>query len=251
SLSLGLGPGCCSRLAWARASSRRGSRPCRPGRPCSSPECRSTGTRIRASPRSTISSRGQWPSCRRSPRFTPSRAVASRRFRARLAAPRALRPRRSVLVGAAVAGIDRIAREELEAIAARGLLRALEPLRGRRGAEVELRGREGRAERLINFSSNDYLGLAGDPRLSQALAEGASRFGVGAGASRLVCGDFAPHHELEEELARFEDAEAALLCNSGYAANTGLVAALAGPEDVVLSDALNHASLIDGCRLSR
>jgi 8-amino-7-oxononanoate synthase len=150
-----------------------------------------------------------------------------------------------------VAGIDRIAREELEAIAARGLLRALEPLRGRRGAEVELRGPEGRAERLINFSSNDYLGLAGDPRLSQALAEGASRFGVGAGASRLVCGDFAPHHELEEELARFEDAEAALLCNSGYAANTGLVAALAGPEDVVLSDALNHASLIDGCRLSR
>jgi 8-amino-7-oxononanoate synthase len=150
-----------------------------------------------------------------------------------------------------MAGIDRIAREELQAIAARGLLRALEPLRGRLGAEVELRGPEGRAERLINFSSNDYLGLAGDPRLSQALAEGAARFGTGAGASRLVCGDFAPHHELEEELARFEDAEAALLCNSGYAANTGLVAALAGPEDVVLSDALNHASLIDGCRLSR
>jgi 8-amino-7-oxononanoate synthase len=156
-----------------------------------------------------------------------------------------------MLLGAAMAGIDRIAREELEAIAARGLLRALEPLRERRGAEVELRGPEGRAERLINFSSNDYLGLAGDPRVSQALAEGASRFGTGAGASRLVCGDFAPHHELEEELARFEDAEAALLCNSGYAANTGLVGALAGPEDVVLSDALNHASLIDGCRLSR
>ncbi len=150
-----------------------------------------------------------------------------------------------------MAGIDRIAREELEAIAARGLLRALDPLRERRGAEVELRGPEGRAERLINFSSNDYLGLAGDPRVSQSLAEGASRFGAGAGASRLVCGDFAPHHELEEELARFEDAEAALLFNSGYAANTGLVGALAGPEDVVLSDALNHASLIDGCRLSR
>lgn len=150
-----------------------------------------------------------------------------------------------------MAGIDRIAREELEALAARGLLRALEPVLARRGAEVELRGEGGRPERLVNFSSNDYLGLATDPRLASALAEGASLFGAGAGASRLVCGDLAPHGALEEELARFEGAPAALLCNSGYAANAGLVAALAGPEDAVLSDALNHASLVDGCRLSR
>jgi 8-amino-7-oxononanoate synthase len=104
---------------------------------------------------------------------------------------------------------------------------------------------------LINFSSNDYLGLAADPRISQALAEGALAWGAGAGASRLVCGDFLPEHELEEELARFEGSEAALLFGSGYAANCGILPALAGPEDLILSDALNHASIIDGCRLSR
>lgn len=142
---------------------------------------------------------------------------------------------------------DDIARQELSQLAARGLLRSLEPLRSPPGAEIELRP----GERLINLSSNDYLGLAGDPRLASALAEGARRWGAGAGASRLVCGDFLPHHQLERALADFEGAEAALLFGSGYAANTGLVAALAGPEDLVASDELNHASLIDGCRLSR
>jgi 8-amino-7-oxononanoate synthase len=150
-----------------------------------------------------------------------------------------------------VAGIDRIAREELAQIAGRGLLRALDPLCGRAGAEVELRRADGATERLVNFSSNDYLGLAGDPRIASALAEGARLFGAGAGASRLVCGDFAAHHALEEELARFEQTEAALLFGSGFAANTGILPALAGPSDVVLSDALNHASLVDGCRLAR
>ncbi|GAC1345951.1 MAG: 8-amino-7-oxononanoate synthase [Myxococcales bacterium] len=150
-----------------------------------------------------------------------------------------------------MAGIDRIAREELAEIAGRGLLRALDPLDARSGARVDLRRPDGAAERLINFSSNDYLGLAGDARLAAALEEGARLFGAGAGASRLVCGDFAPHHALEEELARFEETEAALLFGSGFAANTGLLPALAGPSDVIFSDALNHASLVDGCRLSR
>ncbi len=142
---------------------------------------------------------------------------------------------------------DDIARAELLALEARGLLRTLDPLRSPPGAEIELRS----GERLINLCSNDYLGLAGDPRVVQALADGAREWGAGAGASRLVCGDFLPQHELERALAEFESSEAALLFNSGYAANTGLLPALAGPEDLILSDALNHASLIDGCRLSR
>jgi len=141
---------------------------------------------------------------------------------------------------------DRIARAELLTLAERGLLRSLEPLRGAAGVTAELG-----LERLINFSSNDYLGLAGDLRISSALGKGATRWGTGAGASRLVCGDFLPHRALEEELARFEGTEAALLFNSGYAANTGSLPVFAGPEDLILSDELNHASLIDACRLSR
>src|SRR3954465_2554083 len=137
--------------------------------------------------------------------------------------------------------------DELEELRAQGLLRSLEPLRTRPGAEIELRP----GERLINFSSNDYLGLAGDPRIAAPLAEGARIWGAGAGASRLVCGDFLPQHELEAALAAFEGTEAAVLFNSGYAANCGLLQALAGPEDLIVSDALNHASLIDGCRLSK
>ncbi|MFN2546461.1 MAG: aminotransferase class I/II-fold pyridoxal phosphate-dependent enzyme [Myxococcales bacterium] len=142
---------------------------------------------------------------------------------------------------------DEIARVELDALRARGLLRSLEPLRSPPGAVVELRP----GEKLINFSSNDYLGLAGDPRVAAALAEGAARWGAGAGASRLVTGDFLPQHDLERELAEFEGAEAAVCFNSGYAANCALVPAFVGPEDLVVSDALNHASIVDACRLSR
>src|SRR5207237_5517606 len=92
---------------------------------------------------------------------------------------------------------------------------------------------------------------AAHPALRAALAEAPHRWGVGAGASRLVAGDYLPHHALEQELARFEETEAAVLFNSGYAANCGVLPSFAGPEDVILSDALNHASLVDGCRLSR
>jgi len=146
-----------------------------------------------------------------------------------------------------MAGADEIARAELDALRARGLLRSLEPLRSPPGAEIELRP----GERLINFSSNDYLGLASDARIAEALAVGTRTWGAGAGASRLVCGDFLPQHELEAELARFASSEAALLFGSGYAANCGILPSFAGPEDLILSDALNHASIIDGCRLSR
>ncbi|HEY2031941.1 MAG TPA: 8-amino-7-oxononanoate synthase [Myxococcales bacterium] len=143
---------------------------------------------------------------------------------------------------------DDIARAELEALRARGLLRSLEPLSTRPGVEIEL---SRSAERLVNFSSNDYLGLAADPRLAQALADGAQEWGAGAGASRLVCGDFAPHHELEAALAALERAEAAVLFGSGYSANCGFIPAFAEQPDLIVSDELNHASIIDGCRLSR
>src|SRR6266850_2593315 len=111
-----------------------------------------------------------------------------------------------------MSGADDVARADLLALQERGLLRSLEPLRSPPGAEVELRP----GERLINFSSNDYLGLAADPRIVQALADGARAWGAGAGASRLVSGDFFPQHGLERGLARFEGSEAAVLFGSGY-----------------------------------
>jgi len=140
---------------------------------------------------------------------------------------------------------DRIAREELSALEAQGLLRFLETQTSAPGAEIALAS----GERLVNFSSNDYLGLASHPSVGEALARAAARWGSGASASRLVCGDFVPHRELENALARFEEGEAAVLFGSGYAANCGLLPTFAGRDDVILSDALNHASLVDGCRL--
>nr|WP_242588990.1 8-amino-7-oxononanoate synthase [Corallococcus macrosporus] len=134
----------------------------------------------------------------------------------------------------------------MEALSSRGLRRALEPLDSPQGAEVRVG-----EERLINFSSNDYLGLAASPAVRAAVASALERYGVGTGASRLVVGDMVPHQRLEARLARFERAEAVRLFNSGYAANTGILPALVGPGDAVFSDALNHASLVDGCRLSR
>jgi glycine C-acetyltransferase/8-amino-7-oxononanoate synthase len=99
--------------------------------------------------------------------------------------------------------------------------------------------------------SNNYLGLADHPRVREAAAEAATRWGVGAGASRLVSGTMTIHRRLEERLAAFKGRQAALLFGSGYLANGGVIAALARPGDVVFSDELNHASIIDGCRLSR
>lgn len=103
---------------------------------------------------------------------------------------------------------------------------------------------------LVNFSSNDYLALAADPRLAAAAAEAAQTHGWGSGASPLVTGRSTWHARLEAALAAFEETEAALLFPTGYAANLGTIPALVGKEDVIYSDALNHASLIDGCRLS-
>ncbi len=135
--------------------------------------------------------------------------------------------------------------DELTALEERGLRRRLATREGpQTAAEIVLDGR-----RCVNFSSNDYLGLAAGP-LAAAVAETLPRAGWGSGASPLVTGRGALHARLEQELAAFEGTEAALLFSTGYAANVGAVAALAGKDDAVFSDAKNHASLIDGCRLS-
>ncbi|GMU63507.1 MAG: 8-amino-7-oxononanoate synthase [Myxococcaceae bacterium] len=141
---------------------------------------------------------------------------------------------------------DAWARDELCVLEAKGLKRHLEPLESPQGPRIRVGGRE-----YVNFSSNDYLGLANDEQVKEAAREAVLRHGVGSGASRLIVGDTTAHQSLERAVADFEGAEAALLFNSGYAANVGVLSALLGPGDVVFSDALNHASLIDGCRLAK
>ncbi|MGH8909280.1 MAG: 8-amino-7-oxononanoate synthase, partial [Egibacteraceae bacterium] len=107
------------------------------------------------------------------------------------------------------------------------------------------------ADGLVNLSSNDYLGLAGDPRVIAAAREAAAAWGAGSGASRLVTGGTALHRELERALARWKGTQDAVVFSSGYLANVGTIPALVGRGDLVCSDALNHASIIDACRLSR
>jgi len=137
-------------------------------------------------------------------------------------------------------------RDRIEALAERDLERQLREVRGPVGAEVETAD----GPKLL-FCTNDYLGLAGDPRLTAALDEGGRRWGAGAAASRLISGNTAAHAALERELERFCESEAAVVFGSGYHANLGALATLTGPGDAIFSDELVHASLIDGCRLSR
>lgn len=136
--------------------------------------------------------------------------------------------------------------ERLEELRERGLYRRLRLVEGPQGPRVLLGERE-----VLLLCSNNYLGLADDPRVREAAAEAALRWGAGAGASRLISGNMEPHRKLERQLAAFKGHEAALLFGSGYLANTGVIAALAGQGQVVFSDELNHASIVDGCRLSR
>jgi 8-amino-7-oxononanoate synthase len=133
--------------------------------------------------------------------------------------------------------------EELERL---GLTRRLRLVSGPQGPTVLIDGKP-----VLLLCSNNYLGLADHPRVREAAADAAMRWGVGAGASRLVSGTMTIHRRLEERLADFEGAEACVLFGSGYLANIGVIGALAGAGDVIFSDELNHASIVDGCRLSR
>ena len=127
-----------------------------------------------------------------------------------------------------------------------GLERRLRIVSGAQGPRVVLDG-----EPVILLCSNNYLGLADHPRVREGAAQAAMRWGVGAGASRLVSGTMTIHLELERRLAAFEGSEACVLFGAGYLANMGVIGALAGPGDTIFSDELNHASIIDGCRASR
>jgi len=136
--------------------------------------------------------------------------------------------------------------DELRRLDEVSLRRRLALREGPVGPTVHFDGRE-----LICFASNDYLALAGDERLVEAATASARREGAGSGASPLICGHYGVLAELERELAELEGTEAALVFPSGFAANLGTIAALVGPGDLVLTDRKNHASLLDGCRLSR
>jgi 8-amino-7-oxononanoate synthase len=144
-----------------------------------------------------------------------------------------------------VSVLDAQLREELARLRAQGLYRVRRVIEGRHGAELTVDGRA-----CVNFCSNDYLGLAGDPRLAEAACEALEAAGTGSGAAALVSGYNAEHRRLEEALARFTGRPRALLFASGWAANLGVLRALLRRSDVLLADELNHASLIDGGRLA-
>ncbi|MCL5737015.1 MAG: 8-amino-7-oxononanoate synthase [Actinobacteria bacterium] len=135
---------------------------------------------------------------------------------------------------------------DLDHLAQVGLYRSCRVVQSDQSARVILEGRE-----VIMLSSNNYLGLATHPRLRAAAVEAAERYGAGSGGSRLISGSMELHEQLEQAIARFKDSEAAIVFNSGYQANVGVISTLAGKGDIVFSDELNHASIIDGCRLSR
>ncbi len=135
---------------------------------------------------------------------------------------------------------------ELQRLQQDGLYRKLRRVEGAQEAALIVDGRE-----VLNFSSNNYLGLANHPLLREAAKDAIDHYGCGSAASRLISGNMKLHEELEEKIAALKSAEAALVFNSGFQANVGLIPSLAGAGDLILSDALNHASIIDGCRLSR
>jgi glycine C-acetyltransferase len=137
-------------------------------------------------------------------------------------------------------------KDELAGLERDGLLLHPRTLEGKTGARARFDGRE-----VINLASNNYLGLASHPRMNRAAADAALAYGAGSGAVRTIAGQMTMHRGLEERFAAFKHAEAALMFQSGFTANAGTVAAILSKDDVIVSDRLNHASIIDGARLSR
>lgn len=143
-----------------------------------------------------------------------------------------------------VQNFDEELKQRLAAIRTQGLYRELRRIDSPVGPRIQIEGRE-----LLNFSSNDYLGLANEPALKEAAKKAVDEFGAGSGASRLVCGSLAPHHQLDQTLAEFKGTEAGLSFSSGYATALGALGALMGKEDVVILDKFVHASIVDAARL--
>ncbi len=136
--------------------------------------------------------------------------------------------------------------EEIASLKAQGLFTHIRTLSSPQGAWLEVDGK-----RVLNFSSNNYLGLANHPRLAEAAAQAVQARGLGPAAVRTIAGTMDLHLELERRLAQFKGAEAAITFQSGFTANLATIPALVGKDDIIFSDELNHASIIDGCRLSR
>ncbi|HSF07875.1 MAG TPA: 8-amino-7-oxononanoate synthase, partial [Nitrospirales bacterium] len=137
-------------------------------------------------------------------------------------------------------------KEDLQTLAQQHLLRELSLINSPSAPVISVEGRE-----VLLFASNNYLGLANHPQVKDAAIKAIGKFGVGSGASRLISGNVTPHQVLEGELASFKETEAALTFSSGYATNIGVIPNLARADSLILADRLCHASLIDGCRLSR
>lgn len=142
--------------------------------------------------------------------------------------------------------LDIFLRENLEDLKGKGLYNTIEPLESANGPMIKINGKE-----LINLSSNNYLGLATDKRLKDVASEAIEKYGVGAGAVRTINGTLELHVRLEEKLAQFKHTEAAIAYQSGFNCNMAAISAVMDKNDAILSDELNHASIIDGCRLSR
>ncbi len=141
--------------------------------------------------------------------------------------------------------IEKFLQDSLTDLKQKGLRRKLRPVVGAQGPQIIIED-----QKVLNLCSNNYLGLANDSRLGQAVVECLKEEGFGSGASRLICGNMPAHRKLEEKLAQFKGAEAALVFSSGYMANVGIISSLFDREDVIFSDRLNHASIIDGILLS-
>jgi 7-keto-8-aminopelargonate synthetase-like enzyme len=144
-----------------------------------------------------------------------------------------------------VNSFDEELNRRLGALRQQNLLRELRRVDSPPGTRIQIGGRT-----FLNFSSNDYLGLANDPILKEAAIKAVENFGAGSGASRLICGSLLPHHELEEALANFKGADAALSFSTGYATAIGTICALLGKDDVIVLDKLVHACIVDAARLS-
>ncbi|MBN8194035.1 glycine C-acetyltransferase [Bacillus sp. NTK074B] len=142
--------------------------------------------------------------------------------------------------------LDHFLQENLEDLRSRGLYNEIDPLQGANGPMITVNG-----QKLVNLSSNNYLGLATDERLKKVAIEAVKEYGVGAGAVRTINGTLDLHVKLEEKLAKFKGTEAAIAYQSGFNCNMAAISAVMDKHDAILSDELNHASIIDGCRLSK
>lgn len=142
--------------------------------------------------------------------------------------------------------LEKFLNQELQSMKEKGLYNTIEPLQGPNGPTILIDNKE-----LINLSSNNYLGLANHPELIEAANAANQEYGVGAGAVRTINGTMDIHLELEKALAKFKHTEAAIVFQSGFNCNMGAISAVMDKNDAILSDELNHASIIDGCRLSR